>query len=367
MVAAGCGRAIARVPAPGSMEVSDEKDRGDHQAVQARRREGGADRDRRDRHDRDRGSWVRPPEGPHRALSGIGVHRRFPAQGQDRGRRRRSPGGQGHVDHRGRGQDGLDRRRQGLRVAHRRGDPDPHRRDGRVGRLTRGIDLAALLTTSGAAAKRHHSSLRRHGFAAPAAALTNLHALTPTPRDCELLAPVFPRLLAELTASPDPDMALNNLERYAAAVDRGVLFRTLAEHPGAAALLARVGGASQFLADVLRRRPSTLAWLLEPRTMRVWLAEDLADDLAMSLAPFGTREARANALRRFKYRQLLRIGARDLLGDADLAVTTEELSRLADACLGQAHADALADARARFGAPLDAGGRETGLAVVGMG
>jgi glutamate-ammonia-ligase adenylyltransferase len=162
-------------------------------------------------------------------------------------------------------------------------------------------------------------------------------------------------------------MALNNFERYAAAVDRGVLFRTLAQHPGAAALLARVGGASQFLADALRRRPSTLAWLLEPRTMRQWLAEELVEDAAQAVRPFATREARMNALRRFKYRQLLRIGARDLLGDADLAVTTEELSRLADACLGQAYADALAEAGARFGAPLDADGRETGLAVVGMG
>jgi [glutamine synthetase] adenylyltransferase / [glutamine synthetase]-adenylyl-L-tyrosine phosphorylase len=162
-------------------------------------------------------------------------------------------------------------------------------------------------------------------------------------------------------------MALNNLERYAAAVDRAVLFGTLAVHPGAAALLARVGGASQFLADVLRRRPSTLAWLLEPRTMRPWLAEELVQDVAQAVRPFATREARMNALRRFKYRQLLRIGARDLLGDADLAVTTEELSHLADACLAQASADALAEARARFGAPLDADGRETGLAVVGMG
>ena len=34
-----------------------------------------------------------------------------------------------------------------------------------------------------------------------------------------------------------------------------------------------------------------------------------------------------NALRRFKYRHVLRIGARDLLGDADLSVTTEELAR----------------------------------------
>ena len=162
-------------------------------------------------------------------------------------------------------------------------------------------------------------------------------------------------------------MALNNFERYAAAVDRPVFFATLASHPGAAHLLARVFGASQFLADVLRRRPSTLAWLLEPRTMRVWLPEDLADDLAQSLRPFAGRDARMNALRRFKYRQLLRIGARDLLGDADMSATTEELSRLADACLAAAWADADADARARFGAPLDAEGQETGLAVVGMG
>ncbi|HEY7518614.1 MAG TPA: bifunctional [glutamate--ammonia ligase]-adenylyl-L-tyrosine phosphorylase/[glutamate--ammonia-ligase] adenylyltransferase [Methylomirabilota bacterium] len=162
-------------------------------------------------------------------------------------------------------------------------------------------------------------------------------------------------------------MALNNLERYAAGVDRAVFFGTLTAHPGAAHLLARIFGASQFLADVLRRRPSALAWLLEPRTMRVWLPEDLAADLAQSLSPFTGRDARMNALRRFKYRQLLRIGARDLLGDADMSGTTEELAHLADACLAVAWRDADTDARARFGAPLDAAGHETGVAVIGMG
>jgi glutamate-ammonia-ligase adenylyltransferase len=162
-------------------------------------------------------------------------------------------------------------------------------------------------------------------------------------------------------------MALNNLERYLAGVDRTVFFGTLAAHPGAAPLVARVFGASQFLADVLRRRPNTLAWLLEPRTMRVWLPEELAEDLAQSLRPFAGREARLNALRRFKYRQLLRIGARDLLGDAEMSVTTEELAHLADACLAAAWSDAEADARARFGVPRDADGGETGLAVIGMG
>jgi glutamate-ammonia-ligase adenylyltransferase len=191
--------------------------------------------------------------------------------------------------------------------------------------------------------------------------------LTPTPREAELLAPAMPRLLAELAGAADPDMALNNLERYAALVDRAVLFRTLATHPGAAHLLARLGGGSQFLADALRRRPVALAWLLEPRTMRVWFNDDFAADLTQSLAPFTTREPRMNALRRFKYRHVLRIGARDLLGDADLTVTTEELARLADTCLGEAWRMAEADVQARVGAPLSADGEPTGVAVIGMG
>ncbi|OLC00883.1 MAG: hypothetical protein AUH30_01550 [Candidatus Rokubacteria bacterium 13_1_40CM_68_15] len=182
-----------------------------------------------------------------------------------------------------------------------------------------------------------------------------------------MLAPVFGHLLAELAAAPDPDMALNNLERYAAVVDRSVFFRVLTDHPGGLGLLARLFGSSQFLADALRRRPNLLAWLLEPRTMRQWLADDLEADLAQTLAPFAAREARMNALRRFKYRQLLRIASRDLLGDADLTVTTEELSRLADVCLAEAWRLADATLRAQYGAPLDGDGAETALAVVGMG
>ncbi len=162
-------------------------------------------------------------------------------------------------------------------------------------------------------------------------------------------------------------MALNNLERYAAVVNRSVLYATLAQHPGALPLLVRVFGSSQFLADALRRRPQALAWLLEPRTMRVWLPEDLAADLAQALGPFETREARMKGLRRFKYRHLLRIGARDLLGDADLDVTTEELAHLADVCLAEALAFAEAAARVEYGAPLGASGTEPGVAVIAMG
>jgi glutamate-ammonia-ligase adenylyltransferase len=210
-------------------------------------------------------------------------------------------------------------------------------------------------------------ALRRLGFTDPARAARDIAALTPTPRDAELFAPAWPRLVAELSDAADPDMALANLERYAESVNRGELFVALAAHPFGAHLLARLGGASQFLADTLRRHPHLLAWLLEARSMREWLPEDLAADLAQSVAHLTRRPARLNALRRFKYRQLLRIGVRDLLGDADLSVSTAELAHLADVCLAQAWRWADEVAQAQYGVPRDADGRPTSMAVVGMG
>jgi glutamate-ammonia-ligase adenylyltransferase len=84
-------------------------------------------------------------------------------------------------------------------------------------------------------------------------------------------------------------MALNNLERLAAQGDRAALLRTLRGHPGAAHLLARLGGTSQFLADTLRRYPQLLAWLLEPSVMRQWLGDELEAELDASLAPSRAR------------------------------------------------------------------------------
>ncbi|MDO8476415.1 MAG: bifunctional [glutamate--ammonia ligase]-adenylyl-L-tyrosine phosphorylase/[glutamate--ammonia-ligase] adenylyltransferase [Candidatus Rokubacteria bacterium] len=215
--------------------------------------------------------------------------------------------------------------------------------------------------------KKALSELKRLGFADPRGALANLHALTPDPLDAELLGPVLPRLLKEMSEAPDPDMALNNLERLAAQGERAALFRLLSSHPGAVHLVAKLGGTSQFLADTLRRRPTLLSWLLEPGTMRQWLADELEAELEQSARAFDRPEARWNALRRFKYRQLLRIGCRDILGDADLTVTTEELSRMADVCLSAAWRWAEADLRQRYGAPWGQDGTPAGLAVIGMG
>jgi glutamate-ammonia-ligase adenylyltransferase len=229
------------------------------------------------------------------------------------------------------------------------------------------LNMVVDLVRAAPGDRRALAELKRHGFTEPGTALANIHALAPTPVEGALLDPVLPRLLAEVAGAPDPDMALNNLERLAAQGDRGVFLRTLAAHPGAIHLLARLGGTSQFLADTLRRYPQLFAWLLEPRTMRQWLGDELEAGLAASLAPFSKREARWNALRRFKYRQLLRIGTRDILGDADLTVTTEELSRLADVCLAAACRWADEALELLYGVPRTPDRGRAGLAVIGMG
>src|SRR6266542_2464036 len=366
------GSRPARKP-PGRHVGRHEEDRSHHQAVQAGRRQGGADRAGRERHDGDRGARLRPAEGPHRALPRLGVHDRLPAQGQGRARGPGPARGQGRSTHRRGRPHRLHRRRQGLRPAHGRRHPHPHRRERRSRHLNplpsgeRAGEHMTNLLTAAPDDKTALRELKRLGFAEPRAALANLHALTPEPRDAELLGPFLPRLLQELSEAPDPDMALNNLERLASQGERPAFFRVLGSHPGALHLIARLGGTSQFLADTLRRHPTLFPWLLEGTTMRQWLGDELVAALAQTTSTFERPEARWNALRRFKYRQLLRIGCRDILGDADLTVTTEELSRLADVCLDAAWRWAEERLTARYGIPQAPDGEPTGLAVIGMG
>jgi glutamate-ammonia-ligase adenylyltransferase len=162
-------------------------------------------------------------------------------------------------------------------------------------------------------------------------------------------------------------MALNNLERLAAAaLDRAAFYTVLDDHPQAIPLLVTLGAQSQFLADALVRSPQVFPWLLDPRVMRVRSREEMRDEIARACRPFRTAETRANALRRVKRRELCRIGLRDVLGDADLVVTTAELSALADACLAEAWAIVEPGLTARYGQPRHPTG-PTAFAVIALG
>jgi glutamate-ammonia-ligase adenylyltransferase len=75
----------------------------------------------------------------------------------------------------------------------------------------------------------------------------------------------------------------------------------------------------------------------------------------------------AARLRRFRRRELVRIAWRDLMGSADLAATTSDLSDLAEACLDQALGWLYGRQCAEQGTPTAADGTPMGLVVLALG
>ena len=188
-------------------------------------------------------------------------------------------------------------------------------------------------------------------FADPARAEPNLDLIEQ--RLPPNLWSALPALLAEL---PDPDGALNFLERYlrphhAAHSDESAArnfsaqpITYLKRHPAALHHLLAIFSFSRFLSETLVQQPDLLAWLHRPVRRgqehvqsldRMRTPEDLHEEFARFEAVSGNQSP-ARSLARFKRREYLRITLRDVLGLATLAETCLELSHLADVLLERA-------------------------------
>ena len=183
---------------------------------------------------------------------------------------------------------------------------------------------------------------------------------------------ILPSLLNRLVNLADPDMALNNLERYAeAAIDRGFLFSLFRDSPKSLDLLLTLFGSSQHLSDVLIRYPQDLHWVLQPGLLRRERSrEELLEELDGLLSRARTQQRVWAALRRFKMRETLRIGLQDLLGNLDLTGVTQQLSLMADAALQRAYEACSAELVRRHGEPryvVPSGDKRCEFSIIGMG
>lgn len=92
--------------------------------------------------------------------------------------------------------------------------------------------------------------------------------------------------------------------------------------------------ASSYLGTLLRRYPEDADWLWDQKNLlRRYAVTDLYNDLTRTVQSAASWADVQVAFRRFKQRHFLRIGARDLLGRADLVETTAQLSDLAQVSL----------------------------------
>ncbi len=202
-------------------------------------------------------------------------------------------------------------------------------------------------------------------FQDPAKAESNVERLTGQ------LAPGLAVPVASLLAhSPDPDGALNLLERYVLGAPKDVL-KDLARYPTALTYLVAIFGYSTFLAESFFADPSLPAQFARDRKFtKLKSREELMQDYARFATTHPDVWLSAQ-LARFKRRNYLRIVLKDVLRLSTLGETTLELSMLADVMLWNTLIFCDQELQKRYGQPQyrDAQGRivRSGFSIVSLG
>lgn len=200
----------------------------------------------------------------------------------------------------------------------------------------------------------------------------NLQAMAGDPHQRLRLAHILPILMDSISGTADPDQALNHWERLLTSVARTSFLDYLASSPRMLELLSVIFGNSDALAFTLIRDPTLVHWLAEED---VWskppTRKGIEDALRKKIGHLTTKELKLDVLRRFRRREMLRIGVRDLLRLATVTETTALLSDLACLLIHAAFEIVDGDLRRQYGVPMHRSpqGRwvETGFAVIGMG
>ena len=200
----------------------------------------------------------------------------------------------------------------------------------------------------------------------------NLDAMAGDPLQRNRLAEILPMLLEAISRTADPDQALNHWERLFGSVSRASLLDYLRTWPRMLDLLCAIFGNSDALAFTLIRDPMLVYWLAEEEVLsRAPTRKGLERALRESIGHLTAKETKLDALRRFRRREMLRIGVRDLLKLATVPETTASLSDLACVLIHTAYEIIDADLRQQYGVPMHQAKTkrwvETGFTVIGMG
>jgi glutamate-ammonia-ligase adenylyltransferase len=219
-------------------------------------------------------------------------------------------------------------------------------------------------------------ALRATGFADPERARHNLRLIVdgrPLVPYARTLRRALERLLASLLdalwKSPDPDEALNQVERFlSAAGPRAGLIELLASDERLLGGLVRLCAGGDLLTQLLIAQPELLTSLAEPRALAAPRGtQALRAEFSGVFAPGLDVASRRDALRRVKQAEELRIVWRYLLGHTSIERYAREMTELAESALAAGWLLALDRLVARHGVPRDEGGRFVPAVIVGLG
>jgi glutamate-ammonia-ligase adenylyltransferase len=234
-------------------------------------------------------------------------------------------------------------------------------------------DPTPLLLASGLEVAQVAGLLTPYALRDIAQADANIQAMAGEPHTRRQLAEILGPLLEATAQTANPDQALNHWERMlSSGVTRSTFLEYIRASPRIRDLLCAIFGNSDSLAFTLIRDPMLIYWLAEQDILSKPPSRRSTEGaLRRNLANLTATELKLEALRRFRRREMLRIGVRDLLRFATVPQTTAALSDLASVLIQAAYEIVEADLRAQYGGPMHCNrqGRavETGFAVIGMG
>jgi glutamate-ammonia-ligase adenylyltransferase len=234
-------------------------------------------------------------------------------------------------------------------------------------------DPTPLLLAPGLDPKEVQAILSSYGLRSCEEADRNIQAMAGEPHERRQLAMILPDLLRSTAGTADPDQALNHWERlFSGGVTRISLLDYLHASPRMLNLLCTIFGNSDALAFTLIRDPMLIHWLAEEDVLSNPPSRSgMERALRGSLDHLTVTELKLEALRRFRRREMLKIGVRDLFRLATVEETTASLSDLAAVLIQVSYEIVDSELRAEYGVPMhrNRDGRwvETGFAVIGMG
>lgn len=172
--------------------------------------------------------------------------------------------------------------------------------------------------------------LQALGFRDPAATDDHLQQMADDPVVREALGRLAPDLIPALLESPDPDAAVAGLAQYLSARSGRTMFLDyLRDDPRALHVATYVLGASPALSEILITTPEYFHWLVAQLERSAPDRQDHEEELASAIASVGDPVDALDMLRRWKRRETLRIGTRDLLRRETVHTVGSQLSDLA--------------------------------------
>ena len=172
--------------------------------------------------------------------------------------------------------------------------------------------------------------LQSVGFRDAAAADEHLQRMADDLVAREALGRLAADLLSAVLDSPDPDAAVAAISQYVVSRSgRGMFLDYLREDPRALHVLTYVMGASPRLADILIRTPEYFHWLVAQVERSAPDRQDHEEELVSAFATIDDPIEGLNMLRRWKRRETLRIGTRDLLRHETVQTAGTQLSDVA--------------------------------------